>query len=283
MIGPTHSNSINRLLNITQQNKSGLGSSLEKIASGRRLNRAGEDAAASAISAQLQSDIRALGQAVRNVESGANFIRSAEGGLNTISELTTRGRELALQAANGTLGDTERQTLNAEFTQIKSEIDRIASSSEFNGQKLLDGSLSAQSSTPIEIQAGTGSGPENRISMNVIEATDTQSLGISNTDISTANGARQALGDLDQAAASLTSSRGQVGAVGNRLVTTANGLGTQVENLTRSESALADTDLAQEVSNLRRGLSLFQTSIKTLATSLKQNEQATGRLLNLSV
>jgi flagellin len=283
MIGPINSGSINSLLNTTEKNKSGLGRSLEKIASGRRLNRAGEDAAANAIATQLRSDIRALGQAVRNVDSGANFIRSAEGGLNTISELTARGRELALQAANGTLGDTERQTLNAEFSQIKSEIDRISGSSEFNGQKLLDGSLSAQSTTPIEIQAGTGSGPEDRISLNVVEATDTQSLGISNTDISTADGARQALGDLDQAAASVAASRGQVGAVANRLVTTTNGLGTEIENLTRSESALADTDLAQEISDLQRGISLFQTSIKTLATSLQQNEQATGRLLNFSV
>lgn len=283
MIGPINSNSTNQLLNIINKNKSGLGNSLEKIASGRRLNRAGEDPAANAIATQLRSDIRALGQAVRNVDSGSNFIRTAEGGLNSISELVTRGRELSLQAANGTLGDTERQALNAEFSQIKSEIDRISNSSEFNGQKLLDGSLSPQSTTPTEIQAGTGSGPENRISLNVIEATDTQSLGISDTDISSAEGARQALGDLDQAAASLTASRGQVGAVANRLVTTTNGLGSQIENLTRSESALADTDLAQEISNLQQGLSTFQISIKTLATSLQQNEQSTGRLLNFRV
>jgi flagellin len=283
MIGPTNANSINRLLNSVNKNKTGLGNSLQKIASGRRLNRAGEDPAANAIATQLRSDIRALSQAARNVDSGANFIRSAEGGLSTISELTARGRELALQAANGTLGDTERQILNDEFSQIKSEIDRISSSSEFNGQKLLDGSLSAQSSTPVEIQAGTGNGPEDRISLNVVEATDTQSLGISATDISTADSARQALGDLDQAAASLASSRGQVGAIANRLVTTTNGLGTEIENLTRSESALADTDLAQEISDLQRGFSLFQTSLKTLAVSLQQNERATGRLLNFSV
>ena len=283
MIGPTNSNSNNQLLNIIQKNKSGLGRSLEKIASGRRLNRAGEDAASNAIATQLRSDIAALSQAVRNVDSGANFIRSAEGGLTTTSDLVARGREIALQAANGTLGDTERQTLNAEFSQIKSEIDRISSSNEFNGQKLLDGSLSSQSGTPIEIQAGTGSGPEDRISLNVVESTDTQSLGISNTEISTADAARQALGDLDQAAASLTASRGQVGAVANRLAITANGLGTDIVNLQQSESALADTDLAQEISSLQRGLSLFQTSIQTLATSLNQNEQATGRLLNFSV
>ena len=283
MFGPLNSSSTNQLLNIINKNKSGLGRSLEKIASGRRLNRAGEDPASNAIATKLRSDIRALTQATRNVDAGSNFIRSAEGGLNTISDLVARGRELSLQAANGTLGDTERQILNAEFTQIKNEIDRISASSEFNGQKLLDGSLSPQSSTQVDIQAGIGSGPENQINLNVVESTDTESLEIDQTDISTADGALQALGDLDQASASLSASRGQIGAVANRLVTTSNGLGTTIENLTRSESALADTDLAQEISNLQRGLVLTQTSIKTLAATLKQNERATGRLINFRV
>jgi len=283
MFRPLNSSSTNQLLNIIGKNKSNLGRSLEKIASGRRLNRAGEDAAANAIATQLRSDIRALSQATRNVGAGSNFIRSTEGGLSTISDLVARGRELSLQAANGTLGDTERQTLNAEFSQIKSEIDRISASSEFNGQKLLDGSLSPQSATQIDIQAGIGSGPENQINLNVVESTDTQSLGIDQTDISTAEGARQALGDLDQASATITAQRGEIGALANRLTTTSNNLGTTIENLTRSESALADTDLAEEISVLQRRLVLTQTSLKTLALSLKQNEQATGRLINFRV
>jgi len=283
MFRPLNSSSTNQLLNIIGKNKSNLGRSLEKIASGRRLNRAGEDAAANAIATQLRSDIRALSQATRNVGAGSNFIRSTEGGLSTISDLVARGRELSLQAANGTLGDTERQTLNAEFSQIKSEIDRISASSEFNGQKLLDGSLSPQSATQIDIQAGIGSGPENQINLNVVESTDTQSLGIDQTDISTADGARQALGDLDQASATITAQRGEIGALANRLTTTSNNLGTTIENLTRSESALADTDLAEEISVLQRRLVLTQTSLKTLALSLKQNEQATGRLINFRV
>ncbi|MCH7624121.1 MAG: flagellin FliC [Nitrospinae bacterium] len=283
MFRSINSSGVNRLLNIIEKNKSGLGGSLEKIASGRRLNRAGEDPASNAIATQLRSDIRALSQATRNVDAGLNFIRSAEGGLSSISDLVARGRELALQAANGTLGDSERQTLNAEFSQIKSEIDRISASSEFNGQKLLDGSLSPQSATQIDIQAGIGSGPENQINLNVVASTDTQSLGIGATDLSTADGARQALGDLDQAAARLNATRGQVGAVANRLAITSNGLGSTIENLTRSESALADTDLAREISNLQRGLALTKISLKTLAVSLQQNERTTGRLINFQV
>jgi flagellin len=283
MFRPLNSSSTTQLINIIDKNKSSLGRSLEKIASGRRLNRAGEDPASNAIATQLRSDIRALSQATRNVDAGSNFIRSAEGGLSSISDLVARGRELSLQAANGTVGDSERQTLNAEFSQIKSEIDRISASSEFNGQKQLDGSLSPQSATQIDIQAGLGSGPENQINLNVVEATDTQTLAISATDISTADGARQALGDLEQAAATLNATRGQVGAVANRLVTTSNGLGTTIENLSRSESILADTDLAEEISTLQRGLALTQTSLKTLATSLQQNERATGRLINFQI
>lgn len=283
MFESIRSGNLNRLLNIVEKNRTGLGKSLEKIASGRRLNRAGEDAASLSISTRLRSEIRALTQAVRNVENGTHFIRSAEGGLAAISDLVGRGRELALQAANGTRGSQERQTLQAEFSQIKSEIDRISRSAEFNGQKLLDGSLGAGSATQIDIQAGTGSGPENRINLNLIESTDAQSLGLAGTDISTADGALKTLDALDGAAETVTASRGNMGAAGNRLIVSANGLGTRIENLTQSESKLADTDLAKEISDLRSGLLSFQTSIKTLALDLRQNESATGRLLNFRI
>ncbi len=283
MIESFNSGNLTQLFNIIERNKSGLGRTLEKIASGRRLNRAGEDAASNAIATRLRSDIRVLTQGVRNVESGANFVRTAEGGLQNISDLVTRGRELAIQASNGTLGDAERQTLNQELTQIKTEIDRISNVSEFNGQKLLDGSLSPGSPTQVDIQAGSGSGPENRINLNVIDATDTQTLNIDGTDISTQAGALNAIADFEQAGDTLSATRGEIGATSNRLVISGNELGTRIENLTRSESELADADLAKEISDLQRGLSLFQTSIQSLATSLLQNEQATGRLLNTRI
>ncbi len=283
MVTPISPGNINNLLNSIERNKTGLSRSLEKIASGRRLNRAGEDPAANAIATQLRSDIAALTQATRNVDSGANFIRTAEGGLSTISDLLSRGRELAVQAANGTLGDAQRQALNAEFTQIKAEIDRISQSSEFNGQKLLNGDLGSESETQIDIQAGIGSGPENRINLNVIEDTGTEALGIANADISTSAGALQAFSDLDQAQATVIATQGEVGAVANRLVTTANGLGTSIENLTAAESGLADTDLAEEVSNLQIRLNLLQSSISALANQLQQSERSTGRLLDFSI
>jgi flagellin len=281
MVGPVSGKTFNQLLNTINRNRSGLQDSLERISSGRKLNRAGTNPAASALSAQLKSDISALTQSVSNVESGANFARTAEGGLAGVADLVNRGRELAIQSSNGTLNDSQRQTLNQEFSQIQNEIDRLTGSLQFNGQNLLDGSL-GQNADPVNIQAGSGSGPENQISLNVVESTSTQSLEIDNADISTAQGALQAVDDLEQASQTLNAARGQVGAVGNRLVSTSNSLNIQIENLTQSESGLADTDLAEEISNLQQGLLRFETSIRSLASQL-QNEQSRSRLLDFTI
>ncbi len=145
----------------------------------------------------------------------------------------------------------------------------------------MDGSL-GQNADPFNIQAGAGSGPDNQISLNIVESASTQSLGISNSDISTAQGALQAMDDFEQASQTLTAARGRVGAVGNRLVSTANSLNIQIENLTRSESGLADTDLAGEVTILQQGLLRFETSIRSLVSQL-QNEQSRSRLLDFTI
>ena len=280
MVDPI-SGTFSQLLNTINRNRSGLQNSLERIASGRKLNRAGTDPAASALSAQLQSDISALTQSVKNVESGTNFVRTADGGLAGIADLVNRGRELAIQSSNGTLNNSQRQTLNQGFGQIQSEIDRLTSSLQFNGRNLLDGSL-GQNTDPVNIQAGIGSGPDNQISLNVVESTSTESLEIADADISTTQGALQAIDSFERASQTLNAVRGQVGAIGNRLVSTANSLNIQIENLTRSESGLADTDLAEEVSNLQQGLLRFETSIRALSSQL-QNEQARSRLLDFTI
>ena len=280
MVDPI-SGTFSQSLNTINRNRSGLQNSLERIASGRKLNRAGTDPAASALSAQLQSDISALTQSVKNVESGTNFVRTADGGLAGIADLVNRGRELAIQSSNGTLNDSQRQRLNQEFGQIQSEIDRLTGSLQFNGRNLLDGSL-GQNTDPVNIQAGIGSGPDNQISLNVVESTSTESLEIADADISTTQGALQAIDSFERASQTLNAARGQVGAIGNRLVSTANSLNIQIENLTRSESGLADTDLAEEVSNLQQGLLRFETSIRALSPQL-QNEQARSRLLDFTI
>jgi flagellin len=280
MVDPISGN-FGQLLNSINRNRSGLQDSLERISSGRKLNRAGTDPAASALSSQLQSDISALTQSVQNVESGANFVRTADGGLAGIADLVNRGRELAIQSSNGTLNDSQRETLNQEFGQIQSEIDRITSSLQFNDQSLLDGTL-GQNAEPVNIQAGTGSGPDNQISLNVVESTSTESLQIADSDISTTEGALQAIDSFERASQSLNAARGQVGAIGNRLASSSNSLNTQIENLTRTESGLADTDLAEEITNLQQGLLRFETSIRALSSQL-QNEQSRSRLLDFTI
>ena len=281
MVDPISGGTFSQLLNTINRNRSGLQDSLERIASGRRLNRAGTDPAASALSAQLRSDISALTQSVKNVESGTNFVRTADGGLAGIADLVNRGRELAIQSSNGTLNDSQRQTLNQEFGQIQSKIDRLTGSLQFNGRNLLDGTLE-QNADPVNIQAGTGSGPDNQISRNVVESTSTKNLEIADSDISTTQGALQAIDSFERASQALHAAWRQVGAIGNRLTSTANSLNIQIENLTRSESGLADTDLAEEISNLQQGLLRFETSIWALASQL-QNEQSRSRLLDFII
>ena len=281
MVDPISGGTFSQLLNTINRNRSGLQDSLERIASGRRLNRTGTDPAASALSAQLRSDISALTQSVKNVESGTNFVRTADGGLAVIADLVNRGRELAIQSSNGTLNDSQRQTLNQEFGQIQSKIDRLTGSLQFNGRNLLDGTLE-QNADSVNIQAGTGSGPDNQMSLDVVESTSTENLEIADSDISTTQGALQAIDSFERASQTLNAAWRQVGASGNRLTSTSNCLNIQIENLTRSESGLADTDLAEEISNLQQGLLRFETSIRALTSQL-QNEQSRSRLLDFII
>jgi len=160
---------VNNILNSIQNNRTGIRDTLDRISSGRRLNRAGTDPASSALSQQLKSEIRSLTQAVQNAETGGNFVRTVDSSLESIGELLARGRELASQSANGTLNDTQRQTIDQEFQQIRKEIDRTSQTANFNGQKFLDGSLSSGASRPVNIQVGSGSGPENQINLNVVD------------------------------------------------------------------------------------------------------------------
>ncbi len=168
MVGISDQGALSRLISIITNHRSSLRDSVSKIASGSRLINVSEDPAGLALAEKLKSEIAALSQTVGNAETGANFINVAEGGLSTVNDLLTRGRELALQAANGALGDPARQVLNVEFQQIQSEINQLSQSQEFNGQQILNGDLSPTSPTQINIQVGNGTGPANQINLNVI-------------------------------------------------------------------------------------------------------------------
>ena len=246
-------------------NNDRLAVSVERISSGLRINRAADDAAGLAISEALRSDIRALRQAVRNANDGISLINVTEGALNEQSSILIRLRELSSQASTGTVGSTERQTIQLEFDALRLEIDRIANTTAFNGQKLVDGSLAStvSSSSQILIQVGLDSGVDSRINLNTqvnLTAVNASSLLIAELSLTTAAGALTALDVINNAISSITQSRGKVGAVQNRLVRTISNLSISVENLQAAESSIRDADIAEEVAVLTRNQILVQAA-----------------------
>jgi len=270
-----------RLLSLIQRNQEGTRTTLAQIASGDRIVRAGIDPAGLGLSEQLNAEIRALSQASNNIETGANFINVAEGGLASISDLVARGRELAVQASNGTLDDSSRQTLNVEFQQVLSEIDRISGSVNFNGQNLLNGDL-APGATPVNIQAGAGAGPDDQINLNVIDATDTATLGLAGLDITNVANAQTAITQFDSAQDTVVQTRANVGAVSNRLGAAAANTRNTIVNLSEAEEQIRGTDIARAISELSNQLTRLETSIRTLAIENRSNENRVGRLLNIN-
>ena len=246
-------------------NNNRLALSVERISSGIRINRAADDAAGLAISEGLRSDIRALRQAVRNASDGISLLNVTEGALNEQAGILIRLRELASQAATGTVGSTERATIQLEFTALRSELDRISATTEFNGLKLINGNLasgvSATSHTLIQI--GIDSTANSRIDLNSqldLDSIDSTQLGIHNLSVTASSEALTALDKINEAIGSITGSRGKVGAVQNRLTRSIANLSVSVENLTAAESSIRDADIAEEVAELTRNQILVQTA-----------------------
>ena len=251
-----------RLLGI---NNDRLATSVERISSGLRINRAADDTAGLAISNALRSDIRVLRQAIRNANDGISLINVTEGALNEQSSILLRLRELSSQASTGTVGSTERATIQLEFTALRNELDRIAATTEFNGQKLVDGSLAStvSSTNQILIQVGLDSGVNSRINLNEqinLTAVTSSSLGIDALTVTSAAGALLALDFINTSIATVTQSRGKVGAMQNRLLRTVSNLSTSTENLQAAESAIRDADIAEEVALLTRNQILVQAA-----------------------
>lgn len=246
-------------------NNDRLAKSVERISSGIRINRGADDAAGLAISEALRSDIRGLRQAVRNANDGISLINVAEGALNEQSSILIRLRELASQAATGTVGSTERATIQLEFTSLRNEIDRIAFTTQFNGQGLVDGSLSSgtASTSQVLIQVGIDSGANSRINLNTeiaLEAVTSTSLGIENLSVTAAAEALTTLDTINSAISTVTQGRGKVGAVQNRLTRAVGNISVSIENLQAAESAIRDADIAEEVATLTRNQILVQAS-----------------------
>ena len=258
-----------RLLSI---NNDRLAKSVERISSGIRINRGADDAAGLAISEGLRSDIRALRQATRNANDGMSLINVTEGALNEQSGILIRLRELASQAATGTVGSTERATIQLEFSALRNELTRIAETTEFNGIGLINGNLASSVATTSHtlIQIGIDNSSNSRLDLNnilALNAVTASTLGIAALSVTASAEALTALAEIETAISSVTAARGKVGAVQNRLQRSVSALSVSSENLQAAESAIRDADIAHEIAQLTRNQILVQTSTAMVGQS----------------
>lgn len=286
-----------------------LNSSGNKLASGERINKAADDAAGLAISENLRADVRSLTQARRNALDGVSLVQTAEGGLVETTNMIVRLRELAVQAASDTVGNVERGFLDKEYQSLKSEIDRIANSTEFNGTRLLVGGrdigeeLFGDANTfPLEIQVSKDYYPQNdaltaenpvniiRIDLQNLNAFSTgeNSLQINQSmageevaGIGNKVGAQLSIGRLDDALTRVNDYRAYLGAIQNRLSSSINNLGTQIENLDTARSRIRDTDYASETADFTKAKILQQAGSSVLAQANQAPQVALGLLQNM--
>ncbi len=234
--------------------------SMQQLSSGYRINKSADDAAGLAISENMKSQIRSVAQAKRNANDGISLVQTAEGALGEITNLSTRLRELAVQASSDTVGERERGFINLEVQQLKEEVNRISVTAKWNSVPLLDGT------TPVfDIQVGSNNSQDDRITYDASQSNATlEGLGLANLDFTTKEGARDGIGQLDNSIDSVSSMRANIGAVQNRLQSTIETLSITEENLAAANSRIRDTDVAQASSEMARNSVMLQAGTATL-------------------
>jgi len=258
----------NNLTNSTGQ----LERSVERLSSGLRITRAADDAAGLGVSETLRAHIKSINQATRNSNDGISLTHIADGGAQTIGNLLSRLRELASQSSNGTVGTTERSYLDQEFVQLRSEIDRIASVTEFNGTALLSGAANT-----FTLQVGFKSGANNTLSLSLKDL-DLASIGLSSVNVSSSANAQSALGNIDSAISAVASARADYGSYQNRLEATISSLQVTSQNFSAAESRIRDADVAYETSIFTKNQILVQSGIAILAQANALPQQALALL-----
>jgi len=245
--------------------------SLSKLSSGSRITRAADDAAGLGISEKLKAEIRSSQQATRNANDGISMIQVAEGGLNEASNILVRMRELGVQSASDTVGDSERGMANLEYQQLKSEMDRISQVTEFNGKKVLNGNTEK-----YEFQVGTGGSEfEDRIAFQSGQINSgNESLGVTSLDIGSKDGAQESLNSVDSAIEKISSQRAVLGSLQNRLVSTTNNLQTSTENMSAANSRIRDTDYAEETAKSARNQIIQSAGTSVLAQANMSSQGA---------
>ena len=251
----------NRMLGVTGGT---LAKSTEKLSSGYKINRAADDAAGLSISEKMRRQIRGLSQASLNAQDGISCVQTAEGALAEVEEMLQRMNELAVKAENGTLADEDRDAIDAEIQQLVSEIDRVADTTTFNEQNLLDGSFSGKN-----LQVGAES--KQHIEMK-IEEMSAEKLGVDKVNAKTVTGAQALNAAVKTAIKKVSSQRSNLGAVQNRLEHTIKNLDNVVENTTAAESSIRDTDMAEEMVKYSNQNILQQAGQAMLAQANQANQ-----------
>ncbi|BHH83405.1 flagellin N-terminal helical domain-containing protein [Desulforhopalus sp. 52FAK] len=251
--------------------QSGVEKAFSRLSSGSRINSGMDDAAGLAISDRMSSQIQGLNQAMRNANDGISLAQTADGALSESTNILQRMRDLSLQAGNGIYNDSDRASMNEEFSELQSELDRIAGSTSFNGKNLLDGSMSGNIAS---FQVGANAGET--IEMSIDGATQAD-LGTDSLSIATVAGAQNSLSAIDEAIGNISTNRGNLSAVQNRFESSIANLGNVSENLAASRSRIADTDIAAEVSNSLKNRILAQAGVAVQA----QANQSAGLSLSL--
>jgi len=256
----------NRSLGVTQTE---LNKNMEKLASGQRINRAGDDASGLAVSEKLRGQIRGLNQAQRNIENGVSFIQTTEGYLQETQDILHRVRELAVQSSNGIYTSEDRMQIQVEVSQLVDEINRIASHAQFNGMNILTGRFAKEGGQTMQLQVGANMDQNERVFIGTMTA---QALGLQGAQgtaemisISTPDSANQAIGNLDAALKSVSKQRADLGAYQNRFEMASKGVAIASENLQAAESRIRDTDMASNMVDYVKNQILSQAGGAMLA------------------
>lgn len=248
---------------------------LERLSTGYRINRAGDDPAGLAISEKMRGQISGLNMASKNIQDGISMVQTAEGALNETHAMLQRMRELSVQAANDTLTDDDRARIDVEFQELKKEVTRISTDTEFNTRKLLNGD---NATTPLKIQAGANAGQTIDLTMNDMSA---DAIGITDASIATRDEADASISTLDAAIKSVSMERSRLGAYQNRMEHAYNVNINTAENVTAAESRIRDADIAKEMMNFTKANILQQAAQYAMAMHM-QTAQGMLQLLKMN-
>ena len=272
----------NRTLGVSNAQIQG---NIEKLSSGQRINRAGDDASGLAVSEKMRSQIRGLNQAERNIQNGVSFIQTTEGYLQETTDILQRIRELAVQSANGIYTEEDRMQIQVEVSQLVSEVDRIASQAQFNGMNMLTGAFATDSVSGriMQLQIGANMDQNARVYIGTMTA---QALGLKgvqgeadeSVSISAPETANSTIGYVDEALKTVSRQRADLGAYQNRFEMAANGVAIAAENLQAAESRIRDTDMASEIVDYTKNQILTQAGTAMLAQANVQSQNVLALL-----